>query len=72
MYIIHLKKNDFSNCVINNIQIMKAVEADIEMEYECIEKLGSGAFGHLILVRSKLKNEEYACKIEKNHGKVLT
>lgn len=49
---------------------MKAVEADIEQEYETIESLGSGAFGHLILVRSKIKDEEYACKIEKNHGKV--
>lgn len=40
------------------------------MEYECLEKIGSGAFGHLILVRSKNNDQIYACKIEKNHGKV--
>lgn len=50
---------------------MKAVEAEIETAYECIDKLGSGAFGHLILVRSKNDDKEYACKIEKNHGKVI-
>ena len=32
---------------------MRSVEEEIEEKYDCIEKLGQGAFGNLILVRSK-------------------
>lgn len=50
--------------------MIRSVEDEIENEYECLEKIGSGAFGHLILVKSKNSDQIYACKIEKNHGKV--
>jgi hypothetical protein len=50
--------------------MIRSVEEEIESEYECIEKLGAGSFGHLILVRSKNNDAVYACKIEKNHTKV--
>lgn len=49
---------------------MKTVEEEIQEKYDCIKRLGSGAFGHLILIRSKTDQKLYACKIEKNHGKV--
>ena len=43
--------------------IMRSVEEEIEEKYDCIEKLGQGAFGNLILVRSKNNEQYYACKI---------
>lgn len=51
---------------------MKGVEEDIQEEYDFIEKIGTGAFGHIISVRGKNDGKIYACKIQKNHGKVLS
>jgi hypothetical protein len=50
---------------------MRSVEEEIEEEYDFIDKIGTGSFGHIISVRSKNNHSVYACKIEKNHGKVI-
>jgi hypothetical protein len=40
-----------------------SLEVEIEKEYELIEKIGTGAFGFIMSVRSKQDDCIYACKI---------